>query len=139
MTIHSADRRRDQVVVGERRTGTDERIAPDDAHLQTGILCDHTVFHDSGHEQTGFERQERPIPHHRQHQLDILGYVHIVPDDAIFDDRTGIDRHVIADGGWSVDNGVRVDDAIPADLNKFGTFEDLSPFVQGLAKDPKFE
>src|SRR3990172_7150495 len=67
LPIQSADRCRDQVEVGKCQTCADEGIAADHTHLQTSILRDHAIFHDSGHEKGRTKRQESPVSHHGEH------------------------------------------------------------------------
>src|SRR5688572_13458359 len=116
-SIHSTDRCRDKVVICKCRTSTDKSVTSNHAHLQTSILRDHAVFHNGGHKQGGAKGKECSIPHDRKHQLNILGNIYIIPNNTVLNHGASIDRNIVSDGCRSMNDSMRINNAVPANLD----------------------
>jgi hypothetical protein len=120
-----------RVKVSKRRAGADERIAPHNAALQTGILGDHCVLHQCRHEQRGAEWQITAIAHDTDQELIPLQKVDVVADNAARNNTACPDVAVVANDRRSLDDRRRIDLAVATDLDQTRARQDLLAFQQG--------
>src|SRR6185436_6278188 len=139
ITIQGTDGGWHKIIVCKGRARSDEGVASNDTHLKTSVLRHHAVLHHGRHEQRSPKWKECSIAHDRQHQLNILRDVHVTTNDAVLDHRASINGDVISNRGRPMNNCVWIDRTIFTDLHEFGTFQNLTPFVDSLHQDPQFE
>src|SRR4030095_9276424 len=133
--VQSADWGWDKIIVSKRRPRPYKSVAPNHAHLQTGILSDHAVFHHSSHKQGRAEGKKRPIAHNRQHQLDILRDIYIISNNTVLDHCASVNGYIVPNRGRTMNNCMRVNHTVFANLHEFRALQHLASFINCLAQD----